>query len=105
MGVPAEAFEPKPRPPAEPIKARRATAVALKHDRGELPRIIASGHGATAARILDIAFAAGIQVREDGDLAEMLAAVELNAPIPTEAFAAVAEILNYLYRLNAGMRP
>ena len=76
-------------------------AVALKHDPGTLPTVVASGRGALAEKILEIAFAAGIKVREDADLAQMLAAVEANCPIPIACFEAVAEILNYLYRANA----
>jgi len=85
-----------------------AIAVALKHEPGSLPQVIASGRGSLAERILEIAFQAGIKVREDADLAQMLAAVEANMPIPISCFEAVAEILNYLYRANAtaaGTRP
>ena len=76
-------------------------AVALKHEPGDLPKVVASGRGALAEKILEIAFAAGIKVREDADLAQLLAAVEANCPIPIACFEAVAEILNYLYAANA----
>ncbi|MGE5538298.1 MAG: EscU/YscU/HrcU family type III secretion system export apparatus switch protein [Gemmatimonas sp.] len=86
-------------------RADRAVAVALRDqaDAGR-PRIVASGYGAIAERILEIAFAAGVKVREDADLAEVLAALELDREIPLEAFTAVAEILSYVYRANAAMR-
>ncbi len=89
--------------PGRPTAGRkgRAIAVALKHEPGDLPTVIASGHGALAEKILEIAFAAGIKVREDADLAQLLAAVEANCPIPIACFEAVAEILNYLYAANA----
>jgi flagellar biosynthesis protein len=81
---------------------RRQIAVALHYDRANpsLPRVIASGSGGVAAHILTPAFAAGIKVREDADLAEILAAVEVDSEIPLEALAAVAEILSYVYRAN-----
>lgn len=77
-------------------------AVALRHDRkaGTLPRIVASGRGSVAEQILAIAQAEGIEVRHDADLAEVLSALEVGSDIPVEAFAAVAEILSYLYRAN-----
>jgi flagellar biosynthesis protein len=77
-------------------------AVALRHDRkaGTLPRIVASGRGSVAEQILAIARAEGIEVRQDADLAEVLSALEVGSDIPVEAFAAVAEILSYLYRAN-----
>ena len=81
---------------------RRPIAVALSHDRDEdkAPRVVATGRGALAERILALAFAHGVKVREDADLAEILAAVEIGQQIPLAAFAAVAEILFYLYRAN-----
>jgi flagellar biosynthesis protein len=51
-----------------------------------------------AEQILQIAFDRGIKVRQDGDLAEILAAVEVDSIVPLEALAAVAEILSYVYR-------
>jgi flagellar biosynthesis protein len=64
------------------------------------PVVTATGHGALAEQILAIAFANGVKVREDADLAQILAAVDVDCPVPTEAFAAVAEILSYVYRAN-----
>ncbi len=79
-----------------------AIAVALQYDRQEdaVPRVVASGRGALADRILELAFAHGVKVREDADLAEILTAVEVGHQIPLAAFAAVAEILFYIYRAN-----
>lgn len=82
-------------------KAKRQVAVALRHERGEIPTVVSSGRGHTAERILELAFAAGVKVRQDRDLAELLAAIEVDCPIPISCFEAVAEILNYLYRANA----
>lgn len=70
-------------------------------DMGDLPRIVASGRGAVAEQILEIAFARGVKVREDADLAEILSALEVDDSIPVEAIAAVAEILSYIYRTNS----
>lgn len=83
-------------------ESERAVAVALRDQaaRGR-PKIVASGRGTIAERILEIAFTAGVKVREDADLAEVLAALEIGREIPLEAFTAVAEILSYVYRANA----
>lgn len=80
----------------------RKVAVALAYDqaRGGSPRITASGAGAIADQILEIAFAEGVQVREDADLVEVLGALDVDSIIPTEVLAAVAEILSYVYRIN-----
>ena len=42
-------------------------------------------------------------VRRDGELAQVLAALDVGQAIPTVAFAAVAEILSYLYRLDKAL--
>jgi flagellar biosynthesis protein len=92
----------QPRSPAA-APDRREIAVALEHPKGveDLPRVVASGKGALARQILEIAFARDIKVREDADLAEALAAVDIDSEIPLAAFAAVAEILTYVYRSAA----
>jgi flagellar biosynthesis protein len=64
------------------------------------PRVVASGRGAVAEQILQIAFERGVKVRTDSDLAEILAAVEVDSEIPLVALAGVAEILRYLYRTD-----
>lgn len=86
---------------AEPAPAR-TVAVALSYDAdiADAPRVVASGHGTIAEQILELAFANGVKVRTDPDLAQVLAAVEVDTVIPVEAFVAVAEILAYVYRAN-----
>ncbi len=77
-------------------------AVALEYDpRGPFaPKVVATGKGAAAEQILRVAFANGVKVREDASLAEILSVVDVDSEIPLEAFAAVAEILAYVYRVN-----
>ena len=83
-----------------------AKAVAIKDPGADaLPRLVASGRGAVAEQILQIAWANNIKVREDADLVEILSAIDIDSEIPIEAFAAVAEILSYVYRANAGAIP
>jgi flagellar biosynthesis protein len=88
-------------------KPDRQTAVALKDgsEKGEIPIITAAGRGKIAEQILQIAYENGIKVRTDADLAEILAKIELESPIPSEAFMAVAEVLSYVYRANGEPNP
>jgi flagellar biosynthesis protein len=83
------------------------TAVALRgiDEKRRTPEIAAAGRGYLAEKILELAFENGIRVREDSDLAEMLAALEIDSPIPPEAFMAVAEILHYVYIANGKHNP
>jgi flagellar biosynthesis protein len=91
---------PAPKPP------RRAKAVALNYKSGQdaAPRVVARGGGQVAERIIDLALAHGVKVREDGDLVEILERVDLDETIPLEAFAAVAEILAQVYLANNRLR-
>ncbi len=86
-----------------PEEERRRVAVALKQygiDDVAIPKIIAAGYGKLAEQILDLAFQNGVKVREDKELAQMLAAITLESDIPSEALVAVAEILAYVYKAN-----
>ncbi|MDX2028903.1 MAG: EscU/YscU/HrcU family type III secretion system export apparatus switch protein [Alphaproteobacteria bacterium] len=98
----------EPEPPVAPLKSAsgRSVAVAIKGQDGNpdsLPKIIASGRGKLAEQILELAFAKGVKVREDADLAELLVKLDLDTPIPSEAIVAVAEILAKVYEANARM--
>ncbi|MDG4718280.1 MULTISPECIES: EscU/YscU/HrcU family type III secretion system export apparatus switch protein [Thalassospira] len=79
---------------------QKAVALRYAHGRDNAPILSAKGAGSVAEQILQVAFANGIKVRKDSDLAEILMAVDVDSEIPLEAFAAVAEILNYIYRIN-----
>lgn len=75
-------------------------AVALQYQRRRdpAPRVVAKGEGEIAEKILELAREHGVAIKEDPDLAQLLAAVELETQIPVEAFVAVAEILAFIYR-------
>src|SRR5262245_30165255 len=103
--TPEDPIGPK-RPRWADPKPRAPIAIALDYKReGRVdpkagPRVSATGRGAVAEQILQIAFERGIPVREDPDLAQILSTLEVDSVIPVDALAAVAEILSYLYRLN-----
>lgn len=89
--------------PITPADARQV-AVAIKSGTPQSnggPTVVASGYGSRAQEILAIAFQKGIKVRSDGDLAQLLAALDQDSPIPSEAIVAVAEILARVYQANA----
>jgi len=97
-------------PNITPIKPAdgRTVAVAIKGSMGRTgdaktdspAKVIASGYGKLAEQILEMAFAKGIKVRSDADLAELLATLDLDTPIPSEAIVAVAEILAKVFEAN-----
>ncbi len=79
-----------------------AVALAREPADDRPPKVVAGGRGRIAEQILEIAFANDIKVREDADLAQLLSSIDIDTEIPVEAFAAVAEILTYVYQANAG---
>lgn len=82
-----------------------AVALRYQHGEDEAPRVVASGRGPIAERILALAKEHGIAVREDADLAEMLEAVGVGEHIPVAAFAVVAEILFHILKANGRLPP
>ena len=92
--------------PGRPSADRdRRVAIALSHDIGSdhAPTVIAKGYGEVAEQILKLAFQNDVKVRTDPDLAQILQVVEVVCEIPVQAFAAVAEILTYVYRMNGAL--
>ncbi|MCR5670811.1 MAG: EscU/YscU/HrcU family type III secretion system export apparatus switch protein [Butyrivibrio sp.] len=74
------------------------TAVALGYDPGEdgAPKVIASGRGALAERIIEQAKENKIPVHEDSKLADTLSRLEIGEMIPPELYEVVAEILVFV---------
>lgn len=82
--------------------SKRQLAVALRYneDKEAAPRVLAKGQGNVADKILDIAREQGIPIRDDPDLVEALAKLDVGSLIPAELYPAVAEVLAFVYRQN-----
>jgi flagellar biosynthesis protein len=83
-------------------EARQVRATALRYEGQGAPRVVATGQGEVAVRILAHARAAGVPVREDEMLAEALGSMALGAEVPEELWMAVAEVLVWAYGLERG---
>lgn len=82
-------------------KKKKLTAVALEYDLGdEAPRVVASGFGKTAERIIDKAKEAGVPTHQDGKLADTLSRLEIGEAIPPELYEVVAEVLVFVDHLE-----
>lgn len=82
-------------------------AIALKYDAATMhaPRVVAKGQGPIAQHIREIAIAAGVPILERAPLARALyKLVEVGREIPEQFYAAVAEILAYVYELSGKMK-
>jgi flagellar biosynthetic protein FlhB len=81
-------------------------AVALKYEDGKMsaPRVVAKGADLLALKIRDIAKGSKVPVLQAPALARALYAhTKLDHEIPTALFAAVAQVLAYVYQLRAAM--
>ena len=73
---------------------KRKVSVALEYVPGEeAPKIIASGKGVLAEKIIERAKEADVPVYEDSKLANTLSKLEIGDMIPPELYSVVAEIL------------
>jgi flagellar biosynthesis protein len=86
---------------------KRSKAAALAYDRKQdkAPRVVASGEGFVADRIVEIAREAKIPIVEDAALVSALLVLELGEEVPVELYEAVAKILSFVYRLDKERRP
>jgi len=91
-------MDPQPRYPLQ--------AVALRYEPGKdrAPKVAGKGRGYVAERILEIAKAHNIPVREDKNLVQILSLLDLDQEIPPRVYQAVAEIFAFVYRLSQGSR-
>ena len=79
-------------------------AVAIKYDQAAMgaPRVVAKGTDRLAMRIRDLARDAGVPVLEAPPLARALYThVEIDGEVPAMLFAAVAQVLAWVYQLRA----
>ena len=79
-------------------KDKIKTAVALGYDPNEdgAPKVIASGKGALAEKIIEQAKDNKIPVHADDKLADTLSRLEIGEMIPPELYEVVAEVLVFV---------
>lgn len=83
-------------------------AVAIRYDPEKMaaPVVVAKGAGTVAQRIRKLALEHNIPIVERKPLAQALfREVEVNHPIPEDKYAAVAEVLAYVYHLKGKSAP
>jgi flagellar biosynthesis protein len=80
----------------------RQQAVAIAYDSGDsAPRVVAKGRGLIAEEIIARAKEHDVFVHESKELVALLMQVDLDRHIPPALYRAVAELLAWLYRLEA----
>lgn len=77
-------------------------AVALAYQTGDLaPRVVAKGRGLIAEEIIARAREHGVFVHESKELVALLMQVDLDKHIPPTLYRVVAELLAWLYHIDA----
>jgi len=82
--------------------------VAIQYDPNEMaaPVVVAKGAGVLAQRIRKLGLENNIPIIERKPLAQLLyKEVEIGKAVPTESYAAVAEVLAYVYQLKGKKMP
>ncbi len=75
----------------------KKTAVALGYEKGDVaPKILATGVGAVAERIIEKAKENDVPLYQDDKLAKTLSALSIGEAIPPELYEVVAEILVFV---------
>ena len=72
-------------------------AIALEYDpKEDAPKVVASGRGVLAERIIERAKEADVPIHQDSKLADTLSRLEIGEMIPPELYEVVAEILVFV---------
>ncbi|HWT27078.1 MAG TPA: EscU/YscU/HrcU family type III secretion system export apparatus switch protein [Mobilitalea sp.] len=80
---------------------KNKTAVAISYQpQDDAPKVIASGRGYLADKIINKAKEADIPLHKDAPLADTLSKLEIGAMIPPELYNVVAEILVFVDKMD-----
>lgn len=77
-------------------KIKQAIALEYNPNEGDAPKVIASGRGALAERIIEKAKESAVPIHRDDKLADTLSRLEIGDMIPPELYEVVAEILVFV---------
>ena len=78
------------------------TAVALSYEEGDqAPKILATGKGHIAEKIIEAAKEENVPIHKDEKLANTLSKLEIGDYIPKELYGVVAEILVFVDRVES----
>ena len=82
-------------------KEKLKQAVAIEYDPTDMaPKIVATGRGKLAERIIEKAKESDVPVHEDAKLASTLSKLDIGEYIPPELYEVVAEILVFVDKME-----
>ncbi len=90
--------------PDQEKKIRLAAAIKYDPEKQRAPIITAKGLGVVAEKIIELAQAHDIPIKNDPALIQALSKLNIDEEIPVGLYLAVAEILAFVYQLNEQKR-
>lgn len=84
----------------EQFLGKRAVALLYDPKKAAAPQVVASGSNLVAERIIATAAAAGVHIKEDPDLVQLLSKIPVGDQIPVELYQTIAEVLAFVYTVN-----
>ena len=82
------------------VNKKKAVALGYNRSQDNAPKVLASGAGEIANKIISLAKEQDIPIKEDPDIIEILSKVEVDQEIPPNLYKAVAEIFSFLYKIT-----
>ena len=82
------------------VNKKKAVALGYNRSQDNAPKVLASGAGEIANKIISLAKEHDIPIKEDPDLIEILSKGEVDQEIPPNLYKAVAEIFSFLYKIT-----
>ena len=82
------------------VNKKKAVALGYNRSQDNAPKVLASGAGEIANKIISLAKEHDIPIKEDPDLIEILSKLEVDQEIPPNLYKAVAEIFSFLYKIT-----
>jgi len=85
----------------EQPRTKKAVALLYDQQKSTAPKVVASGSSLVAEKIIATAMEAGVYIKEDRDLVELLAKIPVGEEIPAELYQTIAEVLAFVYSVNS----
>ena len=89
---------------SKPEKIKGAIALGYDLEKSSAPGILAKGKGELAERIIKSGEENKVYIKEDAELFDSLYPLAVGDEIPVKVYRAVAEILAFVYKLEAQMK-
>jgi Uncharacterized homolog of the cytoplasmic domain of flagellar protein FhlB len=82
-------------------RIKKAAALSYDKEKDIAPRVVASGRGEIAQKIMDIARENNIPLMQDENTVDTLCSIPLGSEIPEVLYQVIAEIYAYIMRMES----